>query len=845
MRLFLHCLLLGLLSGSLAHAQGPTIDPAFAIGQVHQPGLVSQAVQQADGKRLLVGYFSRVGGTDVAAAGSYSLALLLAGGTQLDATFQANVAGLQGDLNQVLPLANGQLLVLGSNRANPLQSAGVSRVGLLRLNADGTPDAGFTPTAVAPTLLPLSAVEQPDGKLVVGGYLEAANQTLTPAVVRLNTDGSRDAGFQVLFGSTSDMVSQVLLQPDGKVIVGGSFTTVQGQPRRALARLLPTGALDAGFDAALPAGTQAGALALQPDGNLLALLGGNAARTLRRLLPTGAPDPTWQPGANFGGPVARYYGPLALQADGRILVATTARLYDGAPIGRLVRLLGSGALDATFANLTAAPDAERYPLSVQALPGGQVLVAGQPVPFGSPGAAPVPLAVLAGSGAYLPAAAPRVQQPGTVYDVVRQPNGQLLVGGDFNEINGQMSGNLARLNADGTPDAAFATACDGPVNSLALQADGKLLLGGSFGYVAGTARGGLARLLPGGALDAAFAPALQPVSGSGVQQVALQPDGNVLLSGFFNLRPNAAARPQVLARVLGTTGQRDPAFVPADSTGGFTLRVQPNGRIVVGGVSRTLLPGSPDPVLVWRLLPGGALDPSFVLTPVNATRNTVLTTDASGRIYVANKFAAYGAVPTRDVARLLPTGAPDAAFVANLSGTVFSFSALTVQPNGRLLVGADLLRGGTYRGLLRLLDSGSEDFGFLPANGPGAEVRRLLVQPDGAIVAAGSFRTASGLPVGGLTRLLDAHVLAVAPAGRFAARLDAWPVPAHGALHLRLEAAARPRRVQLLDALGRVALSQVVAGPEPTLSTAGLPAGVYVLRVEYAAGTATRRVVLE
>ena len=51
--------------------------------------------------------------------------------------------------------------------------------------------------------------------------------------------------------------------------------------------------------------------------------------------------------------------------------------------------------------------------------------------------------------------------------------------------------------------------------------------------------------------------------------------------------------------------------------------------------------------------------------------------------------------------------------------------------------------------------------------------------------------------------------------------------------------------MQLLDALGRVALSQVVAGPEPTLSTAGLPAGVYVLRVEYAAGTVTRRIVLE
>jgi len=824
------------------------LDPAFAIGRVYAPALVGQAIQLADGKRVLVGTFSRVAGTDVAVAGFYNLARLLAGSTQLDAGFQANVAGLRGEITQVVPLANGQLLVLGLNPASLLQIGGISRVGLLRLNTDGTADAAFSPSAVAPTLTPRSVVEQPDGKLVVGGFLGAANGTSSPAVVRLNTDGTVDASFQTLLSNgPSDEVKTVLLQPDGKIIIGGNFTTVQSQPRRALARLLPTGALDTGFNAALPAGTQAGSLALQPDGNLLALLGGNGTRTLRRLLPTGAADASWQPGMNFGGPNASYFGPLALQADGKVLVATSALLYDGAPIGRLVRLLPTGALDASFANQTAAADGERYPYSLQVLPNGQLLVGGQPVPFGSPGAQPTPLAVLSAGGVYLPAAAPTVQQLGSVLDVVRQPNGQLLVGGDFNEINGQAAGYVARLDANGTPDPAFTTACNGVVNSVALQADGKVLLAGRFGYVAGTVRRGLARLLPGGALDGAFAPPLQPVdnsSSSQIQQVALQPDGNVLLTGYFNLRPNPAARPQVLARVLGTTGQPDPGFVPADSTGGFTLRVQPDGRILVGGASRRLAPGAIRPVLVWRLLPSGALDNSFALTPVDATRETVLALDASGRIYVGNKFSAYGAVPTSDVARLLPTGAPDASFVASLSGTVYSLTALAVQPNGRVLVGADILRGNAYYGLARLLPMGAEDVGFLPGGGPGLDVVRLLVQPDGAILTAGTFQQVSGLPVNGLARLLDAHVLAVA-APQPLARLDAWPVPAHDYLHLRLDAAARPRQVQLLDALGRAVLTQSTPLSELTLNTSGLPRGVYVLRVGYAAGTTNRRVVLE
>ncbi len=388
---------------------------------------------------------------------------------------------------------------------------------------------------------------------------------------------------------------------------------------------------------------------------------------------------------------------------------------------------------------------------------------------------------------------------------------------------------------------------------MAVQADGKVLLGGRFGFVAGTARAGLARLLAAGTLDAAFAPPLQqpllPFSGGqGVRQVALQPDGNILLSGSFNLRANSTAPPQVLTRVLGTTGQRDNTFVPADSTGNFTLLVQPDGRILVGGQSQVLLPGGTTSVLVWRLLPSGALDTSFTLTPVSAAGNLVnytpLATDAAGRVYVGNRFPTFGTAPTRDVARLLPNGMPDGTFVANISGTVYSVTSLAVQPNGRVLAGIDLLRGTTYQGLVRLLANGTEDASFSSTNAPGSDVLRLLIQPDGAILAAGTFQQVSGLPINGLVRLLDASVLAVAPQ-HSATRLDVWPIPAHGRLHLRLDAAAHPQCVQLLDALGRAVLTQPIAQPDLTLNTAGLPNGIYLLRVAYANGFATRRVVLD
>jgi hypothetical protein len=163
-----------------------------------------------------------------------------------------------------------------------------------------------------------------------------------------------------------------------------------------------------------------------------------------------------------------------------------------------------------------------------------------------------------------------------------------------------------------------------------------------------------------------------------------------------------------------------------------------------------------------------------------------------------------------------------------------------VQPNGRVLVGGMLGNHGTTR----LLSDGTPDASYLSAAGPDPMVDRLLVQPDGAIVAAGSFTEVGGLPVVGFARMVDPNVLSVSPQP-LVARTQAWPVPAHDQLHLRLDAEARPQRVELLDALGRVVLTQDAGQADLTLDTTPLAAGMYVLRVQYAGGPITRRVAVE
>ena len=69
---------------------------------------------------------------------------------------------------------------------------------------------------------------------------------------------------------------------------------------------------------------------------------------------------------------------------------------------------------------------------------------------------------------------------GTVFAIVAQPDGKLLVAGQFATVNGLARANLARLNSDGSIDSGFNPAPNAPVRALALQRDGRVLLGGDF-----------------------------------------------------------------------------------------------------------------------------------------------------------------------------------------------------------------------------------------------------------------------------------------------------------------------------------------------------------------------------
>ena len=175
--------------------------------------------------------------------------------------------------------ADGKVLVGGGFTT----LGGQSRNGIGRLNADGTVDTSFNPGAGGSYPYVLCLALQADGKILVGGEFTTLGGQSRTNVGRLNADGTLDSAFNP---GANKSVSSLALQPDGKILVGGDFTTLGGQTRNYLGRLNADGTVDSAFDPG--ASNEVSSLALQADGKILVgggftTLGGQTRNYIGRL----------------------------------------------------------------------------------------------------------------------------------------------------------------------------------------------------------------------------------------------------------------------------------------------------------------------------------------------------------------------------------------------------------------------------------------------------------------------------------------------------------------------------------------------------------------------------------
>jgi uncharacterized delta-60 repeat protein len=766
--------------GTLDGAFNP--DPTFAGGVARVMGLAVQA----DGKILAVGNFEGVPGLI-----SPYLVRLNADGTP-DAGF--NQKGLGETLMMALQ-PDGKILV------------GVG-AGVGRLNADGTWDAGFSGPSGDSDVGCLAL--QADGKILVGGYFTAFGGQTRPCLARLNVDGTLDVQFAPgLSPSYGYYVSSVAVQADGKIVAGGLFSSVGGQPRNCIVRLNADGSLDSGFNVGSDADVQS--LTLQANGEILvgglfASLGGqprsffgrlNATTNASQSLGVDGSAITWLRGGSSP-EVWRATFDLSTNASQWTSLGEGSRIAGGweltnvyVPSGSALR--ARGFLDGGFQDGSAC-FAEAYfgaPAFIS-VPAGLTNNAGTTASFNLVVGGSGPLGYqwfkdgspLADGANIAGAATPSLtlsnvlgRDAGTYSLVVSNVSGTLtsppvmlavvdpviLVQPANQDIEPGQGVTLA-VTAAGTAPLAYEWFRDGL--TLAGATGPSLTLtnvqgsdAGNYWVVAtsqyGSTTSSVALLTVNLAtLDSSF----NPESDGPVFALALQADGKILVGGSF---ANLSGQPRSSLARLGADGSLDGSFNPGTDGDVLSIVAQIDGSTLVGG-GFSHLAGQPR-AGIGRLNADGSLD--FVFAPVAGAYNysvgysvASLAAQADGSILVGGVFGSLSGQGADCLGLVDAYGTPEAALQVGGwgpgNGSFSHIDALAVQADGKILAGGLYVSswsGATVNGLLRLNPDGSLDTGFSPVvDGP---VNALAVQPDGAILAGGSFTTLDGQSCPGMGRL--------------------------------------------------------------------------------------------
>ena len=356
---------------------------------------------------------------------------------------------------------------------------------LSRLNPNGVLE-GATPTINNTNVTDVKY--QIDGKILIAGNFTIPGN----GIMRITQTGTIDTSFIVSSGFNNP-VNSFDINSIGQIIVGGTFTTYQGIPRNGIALLNTNGSLDLGFLVGTGFDNQVQKVKFQSDGKIIVggtflTYNGVTVNRICRLNTDGTLDTTFNSGSGIQGPPLT----IEIQSDGKILVGGQFAIYNGSTVPFICRLNTDGTLDGTFT---------------------------------------------IGSGFN-----------NIVNSISIQPDGKIVVGGQFTTYNGSPTNRICRLNTNGTLDGTFnvGTGFNNTVNSIKIQSDGKIIVCGTFLTYNGVTVNRICRLNTDGTLDTSFG--CTPVEGANSTITRMDVDGfdNVCVGGSFTQGVNKNCSPGIV-----------------------------------------------------------------------------------------------------------------------------------------------------------------------------------------------------------------------------------------------------------------------------------------------------------
>ncbi len=734
-----------------------TLDPSFISGTGFSNLVRSIAfAKDGSGDIYVVGDFTSYNGTS-----NVMRIVRLNSDGSIDSGFNTGsgpIAGLNSFVHCIVAASDGSGDVYVAGDFTVYNGASARRI--VRLNSDGSLDAGFDSGAAgfdSPAYWVVPA-DDGSGDVYVGGQFSSYNGASDlRRIVRLNSDGSIDAGFNIGAGATAgfnNTVRTIVPAGDGSgdIYVGGGFTSYNGTSNvNRMVRLNSDGSIDAGFNTGT--GVSSGfnnevfTIARSANGSGAVYVGGfltsyNGTQNLNyivRLNADGSIDPRFNTGVGTTAGFSNYVLSIVNAQDGSndVYVGGAFSSYGGSDnVRRLTKLHSDGRVDEEFASGTRASASF----------------------FGS-----VKSVAPAGDG-----------------------SGDVYVGGGFTSFNGVSNVNhIARLNSDGSLDLDFnigvgtsAGLMNGDVQVVtpALDGSGDIYAGGQFITYNGTPNvNRIVRLNKDGSIDMAFNTGLGPTAGfdSSVSTIARAGDGSgdIYVGGRFTSYNGTSNLNQIVR--LNSDGSVDRGFNSGmGATAGFgsgteVLSIVPagdgTGDIYVGG-RFTTYNGSANANNLIRLNPDGSIDSSFntgigASAGFNRYLNAIaLAGDGTGDIYVGGDFTSYGGTQNINrMVRLNSDGSVDSAFNIGSGATAgFLNELFSILPAGD--GSGDLYVGGSfslYNGvsevnrISRLNPDGSIDTGFItpgPTTGANAQVYSMALVGDGSgrFYIGGAFSSYGG-----------------------------------------------------------------------------------------------------
>ncbi|KYC42820.1 hypothetical protein WA1_11880 [Scytonema hofmannii PCC 7110] len=463
-----------------------------------------------------------------------------------------------------------------------------------------------------------SVAMQSDGKIVVLGY---ANDPTTPnneyAIARYNVDGSLDNSFGTGGKIITDISRnnnknhQVVLQPDGKILVAGGGYTGNNSNDFLIARYNLDGTPDSSFGSngkvttSISTNTDEGySVAIQADGKIVVAgstyNGSNHDSALIRYNIDGSLDTSFGNGGKVITPVVAnsydVFESIAIQSDGKIVVAGSANNNATNSDFTLVRYNPDGSLDSSFGN------------------GGQIVT-------------PI-------SGAY-----------DWVSSIAIQSNGKIIVAGQ-----GNYEFALARYNTDGSLDTTFGNSgkvitdmgsSTSGIESISIQSDGKIVAAGYLftGSITDFTEFAVTRYNADGSLDSSFGnggKVITPISNTVdmAYGLALQSDGNIVVVG--NSNNNFA-----VVRYLGQAKNQAPVVnLDTATTASYTENASPINLVSNGTIADKDSPNFDTGKLTVSFSSGGTTDDRLAIRN-QGTGTGQISVSGNAVFYETSSIAAF------------------------------------------------------------------------------------------------------------------------------------------------------------------------------------------------------------